>query len=168
MDSLSHQAALRKEVYMYIDHMTAQHIVDQLSKGLQTDCCVTDCAYQVLASTSTELAIFQIPKTNDEIPHGHLVIPLHAGTEEVGQLIVTATPDQSKDTMQMVKTLAELIIRQRATFEQMFDRQWVIDKFVCDLLHGHFQGMKRWRWKTQWSWKLIWMCCVLWSLSTPC
>ena len=130
---------------MNLTHTTAQYIVDQLRRGLQTACWVTDSKFQVLASTNGEdeqrfvLPLHRAPLTEQDIINDHLVIPLHVGNEDVGRLIIAATADCSEDSVHMAKTLAELIIHQRNAFEQMFDRQWALDKFICELLHGHFR-----------------------------
>ncbi|MCB0105194.1 MAG: helix-turn-helix domain-containing protein [Caldilineaceae bacterium] len=106
---------------------------------------MTDSKFQVLASTNGEdeqrfvLPLHRAPLTEQDIINDHLVIPLHVGNEDVGRLIIAATADCSEDSVHMAKTLAELIIHQRNAFEQMFDRQWALDKFICELLHGHFR-----------------------------
>lgn len=129
---------------MNIDCMTAQRIVDQLGKWLVGDIWVVNHLEQIVASTqsgcnqaaladSEPIYLSQIQELID-----HLDIPLHNANQEVGRLIINQATQHDKSALQAAQTLAEMIIHQRYVFEQMFDRQWALDRFIYDLLHGHY------------------------------
>jgi len=129
---------------MRLDCATAQHIVDELVKSIDADIWIADFSSQVLASNpSSGYGVQPLPQpmrgNNAQIANGFVNLPLCAANEEVGRLIIANVAQYGKEIIQVAHTLAELIIHQQMVFEQMFDRQWVLDKFVSDLLHGRFQ-----------------------------
>ncbi|MFN8439745.1 MAG: helix-turn-helix domain-containing protein [Caldilineaceae bacterium] len=123
---------------------TAQHIVEQLSKEFDGKIWVVNQANQVLACTEaveskTKRSTAQskpltVPSTAQECVN----LPLCVGDEEVGRLIIANSTPQSKEIAHVARAVAHLIIHQHRVFEQMFDRQWALDKFVSDLLHDRF------------------------------
>ncbi|MEZ4861791.1 MAG: helix-turn-helix domain-containing protein [Caldilineaceae bacterium] len=129
---------------MNIDGHTAQHIIEQIGKGIAANIWVVNQANQILAGPQpprrdcTALPVYGWAIDNKPAADNYTSLPLCCATEEVGRLIIEDVTQHGAEAIQMAHTLAELIIHQRAVFDQVFDRQWALDKFVGDLLHGRF------------------------------
>lgn len=129
---------------MNIAPHTAQHIVEQLSKEFDGKIWVVNQANQVLACTevveskakrsTAKNKLLPVALTSPECVN----LPLCVDDEEVGRLIIANSTPHSKEIAHVARAVAHLIIHQHRVFEQMFDRQWALDKFVSDLLHDHF------------------------------
>lgn len=128
---------------MNLDHNTAQRIVDQLQKGIHGEIWVVDLKNHLLAGTTPTgyhlagSAINQKQTTADgAVDECCVNLPLRADYQEVGRLIIAETTAITVEAAHMAKTLAEFIIHQQIVFAKTFDRYWVVDKFISDLLHG--------------------------------
>lgn len=121
---------------MNLNHYMAQRIVEHIAADLDLAFWIVDRSANVLAGTVTT-AVEQPSSANPvsaTVEQRNLLhLPLYYAAEAVGELIIVDPPPRT-EIAAMARTLAELIIHQMATFEQLLDRQWALDKFVYDLL----------------------------------
>ena len=127
---------------MDLDSKTALIIVNQLEKWISGDIWVVNQDNHVLGSRPAAHAtapshVSDCLRLNDMQPDSlGLNLPLHSGNKEVGRLIIGNSAQQDSTAALMAHKLAELIVHQQALLEQLFDRQWALDKFVHGLVHG--------------------------------
>ena len=121
---------------MNLNHHIAQRIVEHIAADLDLAFWIVDRSAHILAGTTAHGAADTLPANaigGTGADQQTLHLPLSYGEEIVGELILVNPPPR-REVAAMARTLAELIIHQMATFEQLLDRQWALDKFISDLL----------------------------------
>lgn len=132
---------------MSLSRQIAQRIADRIRDALDKPVSVTDTTGVVLASTRQRLhntpiacaqeAIHAMTPCNEAGPGGTLLsLPLVYNDAPVGALVLHDLESIDPATARVVQTLAELIIHQMTVVEQLPRQQWILNKFVADLLHS--------------------------------
>lgn len=118
---------------MPLSYSVAKRVVEQITKTVAIDITIVD-QFNVVLATSRPAG------SGAPADEKSISLPLHYDDQEIGRLIVTDETGRGKAAAQVAQALVELIIHQRLVSDEMFNRQWVLDKYVSDLLHGRFQN----------------------------